>query len=569
VGAALLLELHFGQFFIVVGSVVFADFCDFQVITPYKSMDPPNPYANDYGNGIPCTAGMDVEGDNDASFRTPSKRSISLDNSTASNRTATTVGSSEDESSQEFPPLPAHAIESGSKTGSRNNLIGATRDIRILRGDVRRKLSDHELEEVIDSLIAKLAVYPDAPKTPEELCFVKKIDDSSIDEEKTNSTIYRQGNSFYKRVAVSKKERDELVKKYFNSKQHKKQDPPAMNEDAASPSLPTAHNMMGGAPTPEMSAQMNFHGASGPASHFCLCTFTGGKRERLVEYCERHGIGNVHDNSATHNMDVLLRCAEAAGNDMTDEEMVRYFFDFITFFWLKYFDQPSMDIDDDDDDDGNNDDEDYDYNDNEDDFFNDEDDMYDEFTFSEDEFDPDSKRGSGNVGGKSLMKSVFQTMNRMSLKDTVDTMQSPPSLETPCSMPLIDSSISSASLHQKHANAMVTCSISPTVEDRDLFINMGANMPRDPPGEKFFEESIISIAYNRFGSHSEEHEEETSIASEDFPDLTPSSEPINVQQPPSDVLTVPIAQGWRNSKFDPATISQTLVDNHGPIDDSI
>jgi hypothetical protein len=90
---------------------------------------------------------------------------------------------------------------------------------------------------------------------------------------------------------------------------------------------------------------------------------------------------------------------------------------------------------------------------------------------------------------------------------------------------------------------------------------------QDPPGEKFFEESIISVAHNRFG-HSEEHEEETSIASENLPDLVPSSEPFEVQQPPSDVSIVPIAQGRSFSKFDPATMSQTLVDNHGPIDDS-
>jgi hypothetical protein len=318
-------------------------------------MNPTYLHTDEFSN-IACT-GMEVEDDNDRIKGTPRRTSaISRGTSIASSRTEPTIATSQDDVSQGFPSLPVHAIESGSNTCNRNNPIGATLDLRSLRGNVRRKLLDHEVEQVITSLIAKLAKYPDAPKKPEDLCIVKRIDEKSVESERFSSSIYSKGKRFYKRVAETKEERDELIRKYFNQKQHKpKQEKQgvlvtsefAANEGTASESLPPVHNMMDCEPALALSRQVEFPSETVPPSHLCLRMFTSGKRIQLDEYCQQHGIRNIRDNHATRNIDVLLRCAEAARDDMNDEDMVLYFCGFIDRFWPKDSDRPAMDIDED------------------------------------------------------------------------------------------------------------------------------------------------------------------------------------------------------------------------------
>jgi serine/threonine protein kinase len=423
------------------------------------------PYTAQVSNSVTFTTGMNVEEGSDRVDRTtPIMTSfVSFDTSTTSTRTETTVDSNEYDVSQGFPPLPAHAIESGTTTTNDNKPIGATIHLRHLRGDVRRKLLDHEVEQKIFELIGMLVNYPDAPQRPEDLCFIKKIDKNSVKNERRSSTIYHHGKRCYKRVAVTKFERDELIRKYFNQNQGKRKQE---KQDA----LVTSH--------------VDIPCATGSQSYFCLRMFTEGKCEELAEYCKRHGILNVHKNDATRNMDVLLRCAAAAGGDMDDKEMVRYFFDFINHFWPREFDVPSMDMDDDDGDDDDDDefDDDQGGDDNDNDYEGDEcsnndEDEDDKFNFSEDGSDTGSNDCDWHVTGDSLEKShVIHTTNFLSCKDAVDSRQSPPWLEPPCGMPLIDDSVSTVSLNQQDTKDVFTPPTTQKVENCHSFADKCANL---------------------------------------------------------------------------------------------
>jgi hypothetical protein len=87
----------------------------------------------------------------------------------------------------------------------------------------------------------------------------------------------------------------------------------------------------------------------GVPSRMRLCLFILGKRKQLRKYCQRQGIFDVHRNLATCNMNVHLSCAEADGDNLRDEEIVRRFIDMITEFWGKFFEGASTSFDDDDD----------------------------------------------------------------------------------------------------------------------------------------------------------------------------------------------------------------------------
>jgi hypothetical protein len=118
--------------------------------------------------------------------------------------------------------------------------------------------------------------------------------------------------------------------------------------------LPSESLFQEPSPLPGLSLPTDPLSVALPSSPWGLRSFTCGKLIQLNDFCRLHEIHDVHDELFTHNMDVLLRCAAAAGDDLHDQELVRRFIDLIVEFWDRNFEGSMVNFEDDDgsDDDG-------------------------------------------------------------------------------------------------------------------------------------------------------------------------------------------------------------------------
>jgi Ankyrin repeats (3 copies) len=256
---------------------------------------------------------------------------------------------------QELSPLPDHAIEPSSKSGRRNNPIGATSVLRALRGDFRGALSDDELKEFLEILVEVLQHIGFAVATVNDICFVRKID--AVNEEGSSTTmIYRDCNFVYERIATTEEDRLLLLKAYFKQKQYKSQ------QNRASYLLPrdivdvpaSVEQSLVESPLQGMSFQEESPPAPLPPSHWSIQTFLSLMRTRFNEHCARNVTRDEYDVFTRRIMQVLLTSAEEAVGDLHEEEVNQKIMNLVNGFWNMYFEGAALDGNggDDDDDDG-------------------------------------------------------------------------------------------------------------------------------------------------------------------------------------------------------------------------
>jgi hypothetical protein len=277
--------------------------------------------------------GMDEVMNNDQILNTPRRKSIvsvEADTPITSTCTASTFLMSDDDDWEsvlvdaltdlEHPELPWHAIELGSNTANRNNPLGVTKLFREeIRGDRRDPDYIDLYQNVYGRLIEKLAGRDDSPMYPDELFFVRNVNEKEKKKNKnesmqiTSAVIYRKGNNNYERFEGE--HRDAVVKNYINQKRYS----PTRKERKNVPPVsgPSVHWDSSALPPLRMDAQVS----SGEA--LCFRTYVDGTRNDFNDLCGANTPQNFRCNRTVKNFDALLTCMEAAGDGLKDQDMIR------------------------------------------------------------------------------------------------------------------------------------------------------------------------------------------------------------------------------------------------------